>query len=159
VNKTEFLEAMEILSGFYGKEPPKRQMEGWYWKLRHLDAEDERSAADEATSHMREFPTPAKFLEFADQCRARRAHNRNCEDARQAKNFLTPEKHTPGVGRDYCAAILEMLDQPNTLEGCQRKFAIVSDILKKHPHHQSELKPLLREIGEKMDGFAQQEAV
>jgi len=157
VNKKEFLEVVEILTDFYDRTPPKKQIEAWYGKLGHLDASVARDAADEVTSHMREFPTPAKFMEFADQVRGRQRSREVIEENRDARRAFDPGFRTPGLARECVIAINKIMDLGSSEAECVQKFNIMNDLAKRFPH--LDWRPNLRDLMAKLETFNRPEAM
>ena len=156
MNKAEFLQVLETLTDFYDKTPPKKQLEAWYWKIKHLDFGVAREAADEVTSHLAMFPTPAKFLEFANNAQARVASRARTQDHNQARAFFEPAKHDPGFARDCVQAINDLLSTPkNDARVFQKtKYETAKRMLDKYPSMTEDAKaPLKAMMREAKDDF------
>jgi len=151
VNKQEFLGVLETLTDFYDRTPPKKQLEAWYWKLKHLDHQVAREAAEEITSCLPAFPTPAKFLEFADQARARKSHNDNVSDRKQAERFFDPGRHNPGLARDSVQLMLEILKMPVSKERFEFTISGCESMAKKYPHLANEYLSQAREAKKNLE--------
>jgi len=163
MNQSEFGEVMGVLMDFYDKKPPKAQLEAWFWKTKHLDASVAIDAADEVTSHLAMFPTPAKFLDFADQVRARKSGIENRQGDQDARRFFSGETAPPGFGKDCVAAINEMLATPKNDHGAylKTKYDVAKRMLEKYPNMAEDakhpLKAMMREAKEETRKLLNQE--
>lgn len=156
MNKAEFLQVLEALTDFYDKTPPKKQLEAWYWKIKHLDVGVAKEAVDEVTSHLAMFPTPAKFLEFANNAQARVATRSRLQDQNQARGFFEPSRHEPGFARDCVEAINELLSTPkgDTKAFLKVKYEVAKRVLDKYPNMTEDAKaPLKAMIREAKDEY------
>lgn len=145
VDKAEFLRVVETLTDFYDRTPPKKQLEAWYWKIKHLDAGIASDAADEVTSNLAMFPTPAKFLEFADQVRSRKTAIGVRQGDNQARRFFD-EKAPEGFAKDCVVAINELLSVPkgDARAFLKTKYEVANRVLEKYPHMTEEAKAPLK---------------
>ena len=105
MNLIKFEKIAEKMGSFYGKSLTSGQKDIWFDKLSYVRDDDAEHGLELLISYERQFPTPATFLRYADDARAKRAFRELDKDKAKSSNFIQPNKHRDGLAKD-CVTLM-----------------------------------------------------
>lgn len=115
-----------------------------------------KDAADEVTSNLSRFPTPAEFLKFALELRSRYASVEAQKRDNEAKDFFKPSKYSAEIPRDSVKAVNEIMAiKPGDFKAhCETVYRVAKQMLEKYADKDDLFKrPFLEMIREAKEGF------